>query len=203
MKRHLLRSLLIAGLAASSHSVLKAADPSYADLVKRAAEGDLTVDFKALRLGCAATKGCNPRGEDFDRYSMRQAMAQMQYEKALDFARKLISIGFVNIEAHNISARAYQSLNMPDQAKMERDLTNALLRSITNSGDGKSKATAYRVITEDEEYFALAALKLPLPISQSLVEDKQHAYDVLSVEDPDTGREISVYFNVDAFYGKK
>jgi hypothetical protein len=70
------------------------------------------------------------------------------------------------------------------------------LRSITAGKDGKSAATAWSVVTVDEEYFILRMLDAKLT-RQRLVSTGGHHYDVMQTVDAETNAGVTYYFNVD------
>lgn len=178
-------------------------DALYAELVKKAVSGDSTVDFRALRLACAKAENCNAKGESKDLIAMRRASQTGDHKAAIQVAEKLIAAGFPNVEAHAICAEAYKALQQPEKAKFHHDVTSALIRSILSTGDGKTKETAFEVIGTQEEYILLSLLGLPPFGRQSLIPGKPHSYDLIEVDDPKTGKKVSFYFNIDAFYPMK
>jgi hypothetical protein len=179
-----------------------AANDEYTTLVKRANGGDLSLDFRALRLACLKAEQCDPAGETEDIVAARRSMDREEFAKAAKACEKVIVRGFVNIEAHEICAQAYKELHQPGKAQFHHNVASALIRSILASGDGKSEKTAFEVIAVREEYIVMMVLGLPLG-SQSVVPGKQHSFDVLERTDPKTGQTIRVYFNIDAFYPRK
>ncbi len=68
--------------------------------------------------------------------------------------------------------------------------------SILTNGDGRSFATAFKVITIDEEYAVLQVLGVR-KADQSLVEHGGSSFDLFTVNDPESGKEFTLYFNVD------
>jgi hypothetical protein len=72
----------------------------------------------------------------------------------------------------------------------------SLMDSILSSGDGRDFATAFRVISVDEEYAVLRIMRIER-VTQSLVERDDSQFDILSVKDPDSGKEFQLYFNID------
>lgn len=72
--------------------------------------------------------------------------------------------------------------------------------NVLNSGDGKSQATAYTVISTEEEYIILRVFGLR-PGKQSLLSENGHYYDRLDATDPQTKKEFTIYFNIDRPYG--
>ena len=70
-----------------------------------------------------------------------------------------------------------------------------LIDSIRSSGDGKSPAKAWVVISVAEEYAVLQALGFK-PSGQSLLHQNGHSFDVMKAKSDD-GTEQTFYFNVD------
>jgi len=178
-------------------------DDLYLELLKKIKAGDLSIDWRALRLACAKADHCNAKGDGSDLIAMRRANQSHDYKAAVKSAEKLIAAGYPNIEAHAVCATAYQALNEPEKAQLHQSITSALIRSIMNTGDGNTKETAFEVAGTQEEHIVLAVLGLPPFGNQSLISGKPHSFDVIEVEDPKTGNKVSVYFNIDAFYPMK
>lgn len=191
------------GLMPQKAAATDPAESQYRELVNRASDGDLSVDFRALRLACLKTSSCDPRGDSKDLIAMRRAIQAKEYETAQKAAERLIEHGFVNIEAHVVCAQAYSALNDSENAKLHHDIAAGLIRSILNTGNGKTKETAFEVIGTFEEHVVMAVLGLPAFGSQSLMPGKPHSYDCLVVDDPKTGQKVSRYFNIDLFYPPK
>jgi len=188
----------------TSAAETKPADAEYAELLKRVAAGDFSIDFRALRMACVHASACDPRGDSETLVAMRRARAKDNEEQVVREAQKLIESGFPNIEAHVAASQAYAALNRTSDAEFHHHVASALLQSIFRSGDGRSKETAFEVIGTHEEYIVLAVMALPrMPVKQSLISGKPHSYDLLEVKDPKTGKTVAVWFNIDAFYPMK
>ena len=102
----------------------------------------------------------------------------------------------------SIAAHAALSKNLsiyPTVREFHGAIRNALVKSIVNSGDGKSPETAMYVIGFAEEYEALQELGLTQE-SQRLEQKNNRHYDVFAARDS-TGEKRDVYFAVDEFYG--
>lgn len=177
----------------------------YQTLVRRVEAGDLTVDFRALRLACMKSTQCEPRATKADLAAINRAEGDHQVARVVEIAERLIRQGFVNIEAHADCVKAYDAIHDAAKSKFHKDVTAALLRSILFSGDGKTMETAFEVISDREEYSTLAAKGLPYlgsGVSLSAVEEGGHRYDRWEILDPKTGTTIVVFFNTDAFSSK-
>jgi hypothetical protein len=183
---------------------LTAAD--YRTLVERVEGGDFTVDFRALRLACMRSTECDPRGQLADLEAVTRASAGHQSAQALETAERLIRQGFVSFDAHMYCIKAYGELHEPAKAKFHMDVTKSLVRSILLYGDGKTKETAFEVISDREEYVTLAAMGLPFNgtgvSARSDIQEDGRRYDRWEVPDPKTGQKTVVFFNIDAFTSK-
>lgn len=176
----------------------------YQTLVRRVEAGDFTVDFRALRLACMKSTQCEPRATKADLTALSLAESEHQFAKVVEIAERLTLQGFVNLEAHADCAKAYGAIHDAGKSKFHLDVATALLRSILFSGDGKTKETAFEVISDREEYSTLVARGLPYRgsgVSTSTVEEGGHRYDRWEILDPRTGKTV-VFFNTDAFSGK-
>src|SRR2546421_2328651 len=126
---------------------------NYESLLARVKQGDHTVDFKELRLAYTETKDYNPYGGDLEtRTAMATAFKDKQYDKALEQANKVLSKNYVDAVAHLIAFVSHRELQHTEQSAFHKYILDGLLKSISNSGDGKSEETAFVVISTDEEY---------------------------------------------------
>jgi hypothetical protein len=202
----LLRILIVASILSLSalHAMAgEQDDVTYQALVGRVKGGDLSIDFRSLRLACIRSNLCEPRGTKADLALMNRAVADHEPRSVVEVAERLIEKGYVNMEAHATAVQAYTQLNESAKAKFHLDVTVALLRSIMSSGDGKSKESAFEVICDREEYYMLTTLGLPYlgseVASAHVVQDGPHTYDRWEVRNPKTGQNVVVFFNTDQF----
>ena len=164
----------------------------YSVLLSRVKQRDFTVDFGALRRAYAQT--VNYRPDDPAMGALRREMDRDfdsgDRAKAMQIAKRVLALDYVDIDAHRILDRSDAPC-----ADFHRTIADRLTQSIFDSGDGKSPATAYSVISIDEEYAVLDRLALQAA-AQSLVERNGHHYDVLLVLRYQ-GKPFEIYFNVD------
>jgi hypothetical protein len=116
-------------------------DAAYHALVQRVKGGDLTVDFRELRLACLKTSDCIPRGTKKDLVAMSLARQSGVLGTVVETAEKIVQDGFVNIDAHAALAEVYLKLNEPAKAKFYLDVATALMRSIFISGQRREKTS--------------------------------------------------------------
>ncbi len=176
----------------------EAAPQSYEALLERIKRGDSTVDFGALRLALAASpayRPYNPEAESL-RKEMLSAYAAGDYAAAHDRARRLLQANYLDIGGQMVSALVQRRLGNTELARFHQSMAVNLLRSILDSGDGKSPETAYVVIATAEEYAVLNLLGLRAG-EQSLIHANGHSFDRLRALGRDTGETVTLYFNVD------
>lgn len=174
---------------------------SYGSLLERLKNGDRTVDFRKLRFAYTETEDYNPYGADRSkRRSMFMALNEKRFVRALEHAEAILSKNFVDLHAHYAAHAAHAGLGRAERAAFHRFVFDGLLKSITDSGDGKSIATAFVVISTDEEYALFNALGLR-PVKQTLLEEKGHFYDQMTVIDPkQKDSAVNYYFQIDKPY---
>jgi len=176
---------------------------TYAAMLKRVQQGDMTVNFRTFRLAAAlmsphddpvATASMKEQGE---RATFKRLMDAGSTQEALDAANRALDRNYASLAGHLNAVLACNKLNKPAEAAVHRKILNALLDSIQRSGDGKSPETAWFVVTISEEYIFLATRLSLQRTQQGLVRKDGHVYDELEVLDPKTGQKQKVWFNTD------
>jgi hypothetical protein len=178
------------------------ADATYDKLVQRAKAGDPTVNFAELRVAYVkSTSYRRNRGEDADRLSaLRKAMFEAADKRdaaaIIPICNAILDKNFIDLDAHKFLKHAHDDLGHRDLAEHHRVIELGLLKSITAGKDGRSAATAWSVVTVDEEYFVLRMLEVKL-IEQRLVPIGAHNYDVMETGNTETNARVTYYFNID------
>jgi hypothetical protein len=179
------------------------ADATYKDLVARLKGGDFLIDFRTLRFAYIKSSHCDARGKTEDLLALNRASADHDLNRVVEIAEGLIEQGFPNVVAHADLAKAYADIGQPEQAKFHLNVTNGLLQSVSDAGDGKTRETAFEAISKREEYAVLTAIGLPYSRSAvssiRLVDDGVYRYTRWEVQDPKTGKNAVVFFNIEAF----
>lgn len=174
---------------------------TYESLLEKVKKSDPTADFTALRLAYADNPPKDSEGTDPDTdKAMFSAFRSKKYDKAIEYAQKILKGSFVDINAHLVLAAAYKERNDLEKEKFHSYVAEGLIKSILKSGDGKSQETAFVVISTDEEYVILRVFGL-MPGTQSLQSANGHHYDRLDAVDPKTNQKVTLYFNIDRPYG--
>ncbi len=169
----------------------------YAALLARVKNADVTVDFKQLRFTYMESperhRAKDTRGTESD---MLKAFGQKDYKKAIANADAVLEQQYVNMDAHFVEYLARRELHEEEKSKFHEAIFRGLIKSIFDSGDGKSTNTAYVVVSTEEEYMVLKVLGLRLG-NQRLNQEGGHRYDVLQATDRESNATVTVYFNVD------
>ena len=170
---------------------------SYETLLERVKKQDASVNFQELRLAYTETKQYNPYGGDREaRKAMFTALKAEQYDQALSFSEKTLTANYLDINAHFGAYVANRELGHSEKADYHKNIFQRLLKSVSDSGDGKTMETAFIVISTNEEYALFNVIGLR-PTAQALIEDKGHRYDKMTVTDPKNDQSITFYFNID------
>jgi hypothetical protein len=174
-----------------------AAKAKYEIFRTRVLGGDIGVDWQAFRLA-AMVSGVNG-GFDWQkqRNEVFQDLDARKNDEALAGARRIIDHNMANPEGHLLAMAALQRLGKDEYSKNEHAIVQAIVKSITDSGDGKSPETAYVTVDPSEEYFVISTIFGAQPNAQALVQQKGHAYDRMTITD-DAGKEQVLWFNTDA-----
>jgi len=192
-------SLAIAAVSQPPQAAATPEKPAavYADLVKKVAAGDTSVDFKAMRMAYTETDDYSSYGMDSaTRSKMFQLLDQKKYKEALDVAADELKTNYVEMNAHIVSSIAYRGLGETAKADFHKAVYLGLVNSVVVGVTGDSAKSAYTVISVPEEYVIVSALGLRRS-GQALQNENGHKYDVLTVMDPETNKTRSLYFNID------
>ena len=81
------------------------ATANYEKTLQQLKAGDLKIDFKSLRVNCAASKyECEAEPDDIKRLS--SLLSQKKFEKALQNVNQVLEKVFVDVELHYIASVA-------------------------------------------------------------------------------------------------
>lgn len=191
--RGLITSLLF--VLVSGARAQDTAEARYNTFIKRVKKGDPTADIGELRLAFATSAEYTSDTDSDLLKEMYAALGAKNPAVAIATAEKVLKDYYVDIDAHQVLYLAYREANDAEKAKFHQNIVRGLIESILRSGDGKSEVTAYSVISTREEYIILQVKGLR-PEEQSLVEGKDHQYDVMKAVNQQGGKE-TLYFNID------
>jgi hypothetical protein len=152
----------------------------------------------AKRMAHAASEKYHPYNSDIRdiRKSTFDLLENKKLTEAIAAAEKGLERFPCDVDLHLALAVAWRETG--DQAKADQFRAEylGLVDSILNSGTGRDHASAYHVISVDEEYVVLRILRLKV-VKQTLTYHEGHAFDLMTVKRGDAEPETSVYFNVD------
>jgi hypothetical protein len=169
----------------------------YASLLARVKSGDLTIDFKQLRFSWIdSPERHKAKDTNEEKEKMFVALNSKDFKNVIKNGDVVLEQEFVDMDTHFAEFIAYRELQDKPKADFHQAVFAALLRSITDNGDGKSTKTAYVVISVHEEYVVLRTMGLQ-PGKQSVANENGHSYDRLETRSRETGATVVVYFNVD------
>jgi hypothetical protein len=189
----------------AAFSVAASAEPAaktYEQLVAQAESGDPATDFTALRMAYAQSADYDGYGmaSDGQRQAFIDAANAEDCPKAITFSEALLKADYTYPLVHLVRAVCFDKQGNAAHAQLEGAIFKGLTNSILASGDGKSTATAYVVVTMAEERFVLMHFDLDEKL-QALVTEGGHNYDRIDGVNEKTGAKESLYFNVDAMFG--
>ena len=181
------------------------AEAMYQELTARAKAGDLGIDFRALRYACAYAKRCENADDRADMTAAGKAGAEERWTDMAAISERMIGQNFANVLAHAYCVTAYTKLNLPEKAKPHLAIVTGYVRSILDSGDGKSPETAIDVVSARDEQMALSSLLnvYGKPVEGAVVFTKEHWYHEEQLQDSKTQKITKLYFNVEVFYNPR
>jgi hypothetical protein len=139
---------------------------AYADFVRRAEAGATDIDYRAMRLAwveSAAFLRVKREAVDDLRGTMHAATAPGgDPARVRDAALAILRIVYVDLDAQKALRQACHLLGDEACATKYHDIELGLLKSIIATGDGKACATAWEVVSIDEEYFILGMVGFEL-----------------------------------------
>ena len=181
----------------------KSSDFYYPELLRRFEAADTTLTLEQMYYfyyGTATRPEYNPyKMAKYD--ALREALEKdapekEDWKKAAQEIDKELETDPTNIRFHFYKYIVCKNLYGPESEKTLNadNQVVMLLSAVTSTGDGRSKETAFHVISVIDEYGIMDILGLS-PTMQSLVEDKGQSYDVMELKENKYGLE-SMYFNI-------
>jgi hypothetical protein len=197
MTRRLLLSCIFCVWSVTSLQAQEKPKPSYDALLDQVKKSDPKADFLQLRMAFTRTANYKPYDSDNKaRKGMTDAWEKKDLARAVALAQQVLKNRYVDLTAHWILSRAYAELKKADQAKYHRRVFDGLVQSILKSGNGKGPASAYVVISTDEEYAVLGVLGVRTT-GQALINHKGKRFDRIDGVKRGSGDRVTIYFNID------
>lgn len=158
------------------------------------------VDFARVRRGrmYAGETGISPD----QMHELGSALDHPKPEELLTITTKLLAIDPTDLRAHLISASALKDTGATDKADAHVAVAKALVASIAHSGDGHSFEGAWTVYQVKEEYEFLEVLGIAIG-GQRLEQRGERTFDILRVQDPESGAQGEAYFDVTELFAEE
>ncbi|MDE1153234.1 MAG: DUF4919 domain-containing protein [Micavibrio sp.] len=176
-------------------------DTAYLSLVAKAQADPAAVNWEELRHIYVDTSFYSPNSDAILLPALQSAAEKAQADPSAENANAYKNLlrqhyGLYLPHMHAISFCIKASPAFLD-CTAEKAALKAIIRSIADSGDGKSAATAYRVVDFSEARL-LAQAYFGLTITNARVgREQRHTLAVLDVTDKKTGKADKMYFNMD------
>lgn len=172
---------------------------AYSAMVTRAQSGDAGVDFLALRrayLGSAASERAAKARAEIDqlREAVQAGVKANDPQAVREAAVAILGLQYIDLDSHKYLRQSCAIIGDETCASRHHFVEFGLLKSILASGDGRSCAAAWNVVTIEEEYFILNMRGYRLK-KQQIYREVGKVCDRLDVVDED-GKERTVYFDV-------
>lgn len=201
LKSVLLTVALAAGLLVPPVQAKEEISPAaISAMVEKVKIGDPTADVTWLRRENSRRMSyMAPRWEEagkaFDTFETDPA-------KALLMAEKQLLANPLDIDANFLAEISYSKLDRVNDEERQHTFLMAILQSVMDGQDGKTPKTAWNAVSVDEEYQILRLIGYQ-PSKQALISDNGNSYDAMTVTDNKSGKEWTIHFNIDFFFGKQ
>lgn len=180
--------------AQQAEDPLVLAQKNYAALLAQAQKNDPKTDWRALRMAYAESNMSRPVVPMSALYpAIFEAMRRKDAASVKQQATDLIQMNYTDMMAHKFLAVSCEMTGDAACMQREEQIAASLMRSVTDTGDGKTCNTGWEVISIDEEYYILGAIEAQKK-GQRLVRDK-HTCDEIQAEF--NGKNVTFYFNID------
>ncbi len=181
------------------HPVLKLSESEASKLYSRQLDSAMNhpknADYEALRMAYSRTSDYQPYTENEPLQKIKGLLDNEEYTVASEVVKTVYHKLFHVPIFHFYAYVAWQETGNSKMAQLHSLYYNQLIKSILQSGNGKSAESAYIIINISEEYRVLEYLNMEIH-SQKLITKNGHYYDVIDVTDS-TSNKKAVYFNID------
>ena len=179
---------------------------TYSRFVKQLEAGNTAINYREFRESFIESEqfkiASNKRHEiDSLKKEMYVQMNASNYPEIIKITKAMLSIDYTSMLAHKILRQTYKIVGDTLNAKKYKAIQFGLLYSITDSGNGKTCATAWPVVQIDEEYFMLQMLGAKL-LKQS-IDNSGGLCDKMDVKMEDGGEKTYYFETSKVFEGYK
>ena len=182
--------------ASDSASIAKA---KYETLKTRVSAGDLSIEWSEFRA-VAADAGLTSYDWHPSRRRVLSDIESGNLTAALSGAQAVIAHNMADPEGHLLAMTVFQRMDMDAASDRERNIVDALVKSIMSTGDGLSERHAWSTVSASEEEFVVNMVLDADTESQSVVRSDGRAYDLRTVRAEDGAQRV-LWFRNDAAAG--
>jgi Domain of unknown function (DUF4919) len=170
------------------------ADADYLALMAAAKADPNFIDYRALRAAYAAS-------HFYKGYASDPAILRVPNSNASEAeVRKFVDNNFPIMGTPGLAFSKLKPAPGSPEADFYRKASGKLFEVIATSGNGKSAATAFKVLAVSEEYDLCATLGVKV-LRQRVVNQDGRVYDVLEVTFPDGQGPVPIWFDASPFFG--
>lgn len=176
-----------------------AADRAFEALLADARKDPEKADWVALRHAFAKTSHYNPYNIDWRKElaDVRKDIADEKLEQAAASLETLLERErFMRLDALALAVTVHDRLGQKDKLQQYQPLLEGFSSALFVPDHGVSFEKPIEVLFIEEEYIVLAALELK-PTKQMLAHEKDHWFDLFTLEPEDGQKEGRIYFNID------
>lgn len=170
-----------------------AKDAEYQGMLRRLRAGDHSINFTKMRHLWTHTSSYRPYAGALEERSVMIAFGSGKYREVLRLSAEIQKQNYLNLLSHMLSSGAHARLGNSEAKRYHDFVARGVILSLRRSGDGRTIATAFKIVSFTEQRRLLQMLKLR-KTGQSLVRANGRAYDRVTVKS--ARRDGVVYFDV-------
>lgn len=166
LKRSLLTILLgaVAWAASAQSDSIRIPDlhDKYSQYVRDLEQGRTDINYTDFRNCFLESTQYAKKGTEYNDFKKKlfETKRQHDYPAMLRYSKAMLSLDYTSLYAHHFLKEAYEALGDTTARNRYGAIEGGLLRSILESGDGKTCSTGWHVTQIEEEYFVLNILGL-------------------------------------------
>ncbi len=169
---------------------------SFQELWQSALQEPENCDFSELREAYVESEEYNPYGRrGAAANEMSRLIKSGSYKEAISMIERALESSPLDLELQMMAYDCYRKIG--DRKKMYR--TDSFLRgyidTLMSTGDGKSRETAFRVVSMREEYALVSLMQMKVE-RQALLQDDDRSFDQFHCMSLDDGKSVTLYFDV-------
>lgn len=169
----------------------------YSTYMQMLENGETDIDYQDFRFSFLESEQfviASKKSAEFAELTKRMyaEMEKSNYEEVISITKQMLSIDYTSMLAHKILRQTYEILEDTETAQKYKAIQFGLLRSIIDTGDGKTCETAWKVIQISEEYFILNMLDAKV-LMQSIYNKKGFCDKIVARVE---GKKKTYYFEI-------